>query len=339
MFNNLWTGLPIARALVISFPEDSSLVGENAEFLDTEYTVGDDLLVAPVLEPKGTRTVYLPRPTAWWQCNLQAEGPDKATELLSCHEFNGGSLIEYDAHMHRGGKDLSFITPMFIRFGGIIPQTEPGLYAEDWKPISLHIYPGHVNADRSYAMYVDDGLSAWSAPTIQTIQSSLIREGEIPPSLTGELWDEVKDDGAFSSSKARDVFWKFEISHVTNYSSSELKISRNIKFKPKHRAEPKPPSEPKPEPKPDPDSGERLLDSTSGIWCRLIIWGEPKRKEAFKKAEFSGRSDSFEKGSSWPTKDQNGPIRVRYEPDQNAWHVLLDLREEHDFTVSYASSM
>ncbi|KAG8792971.1 hypothetical protein FRC12_004340 [Ceratobasidium sp. 428] len=322
MFNNLWTGLPIARALVISFPEDASLVGENSEFLDNEYTVGDDLLVAPVLKPKATRTVYLPRPAAWWQCNLRATGPDDAAALQLKHEFNGGSLVVYDAHLHREGQDLGFITPMFIRFGGIIPQTEPGLYAEDWKPISIHIYPGHVGSNRSYAMYIDDGLSASSAPTIDTIRSNFFPKNTKLPNLSSNLWNEVRDDGAFSSSKAKDQFWKFEIrqsiNHSKSESTSEWRIERRITVEPKHK------------------NDDGLLTSTSGKWCRLIIWGEPKRKEAFQNATCSPEV-TIDDVLSWPTEE--GVRFRRYESTQNAWHVWLDLRETTDITFSYASGV
>ena len=50
------TGLPLMRALFLEFPDD-----EKAWQIDDEYMLGDELLVAPVLEAHATsRSVYLP---------------------------------------------------------------------------------------------------------------------------------------------------------------------------------------------------------------------------------------------------------------------------------------
>jgi alpha-glucosidase len=63
LFYNTLTGMPITRALFVNFPKDKSLYGPNQAFLDNEFFVGDDLLVAPVLESDsingGSRDVYL----------------------------------------------------------------------------------------------------------------------------------------------------------------------------------------------------------------------------------------------------------------------------------------
>ena len=50
------TGVPLMRALLVDSPDDPA-----AWQADLEYRLGPDLLVAPMTDPTGTRTVYLPR--------------------------------------------------------------------------------------------------------------------------------------------------------------------------------------------------------------------------------------------------------------------------------------
>lgn len=49
------TSLPILRHMLLEFPDDPSVYG-----LDLQYMLGPDLLVAPIFNPEGRRTVYLP---------------------------------------------------------------------------------------------------------------------------------------------------------------------------------------------------------------------------------------------------------------------------------------
>ncbi|NMM94923.1 alpha-xylosidase [Bifidobacterium oedipodis] len=49
------TGVPMMRAMVLEFPDDPA-----CEDLDTQYMLGDDLLVAPVFSEDGTARFYVP---------------------------------------------------------------------------------------------------------------------------------------------------------------------------------------------------------------------------------------------------------------------------------------
>ena len=70
------TGAPIIRPLWWIAPDD-----EVAQILDSEFLVGDDLLVAPVLEDgMFSRSIYLPK--GKWKCNL------------SFKEFEGGQWYD-----------------------------------------------------------------------------------------------------------------------------------------------------------------------------------------------------------------------------------------------------
>ena len=48
-------GLPVLRAMVLEFPNDPT-----CRYLDTQYMLGDSLLVAPIFSENGTVTYYLP---------------------------------------------------------------------------------------------------------------------------------------------------------------------------------------------------------------------------------------------------------------------------------------
>ena len=85
---------PLMRPLVLDFPDDP-LCHRDA----TEYMLGDALLVAPVLEPGGVRTVHLP-PGAWgdWWTGKVLHGPadlDVAVPLDRVPLYQaGGTTIE-----------------------------------------------------------------------------------------------------------------------------------------------------------------------------------------------------------------------------------------------------
>ncbi len=101
------TGLPIMRHLVLSAPDDP-----RAWTVEDEYTLGDDLLVAPVLEQGARlRTVYLPAGTwlDWW----------------TGRAWEGRQVVTVDAPLDQ--------IPIFVRSGTILPlateaaPTGPGL--------------------------------------------------------------------------------------------------------------------------------------------------------------------------------------------------------------------
>ncbi|KAG8709468.1 hypothetical protein FRC12_001227 [Ceratobasidium sp. 428] len=309
MFDNLLTGLPIARSLIISNEDDLSLVTENADYLDDEYMVGDDLLVAPILWPQAdrgnvTRTVYLPRPASWWQCNLRADGPDAAIPLGM--KFRGGSLIPYDARMSDQEHQIPWITPTYIRYGAIIPQVEPRSYAEDISkpnPISLHIYPGHNGPNRTYDMYLDDGVSRESAPTAAGLQKSLaMNKLRTDPSLFEGT--KVLQADAFGDDKAQDVYWKIRFEQKTRH--VDPTIVRTVTVKTVHQ-----------HPGFDPTT-------VHGSMYRLVVWAKPKRKFAFSQANvrvFTSKGDV--------------PVKNWCDSGKNAWIVELSIQDvaRADYTV------
>ena len=84
--------------------------------------VGDDLLVAPVLQPNQTsRMVYLPNGT-WY-------------ELSTGKKYSGATMIRVDAPLE--------IVPLFIRGGSIIPEGPEMSYVGEkpFDPLSFYIHP------------------------------------------------------------------------------------------------------------------------------------------------------------------------------------------------------
>ncbi|KAH8895231.1 hypothetical protein GQ53DRAFT_855393 [Thozetella sp. PMI_491] len=182
MFENIITGLPIARAMVITDELDRSL-------FSADYLVRNDLLVAPLLRPESAKAnlpenersnhvVYLPYPDDWYAMNLR---PDDPLGVALLRKVQGGSRITYYCPIRYQDDELPYITPMYIREGAIIPKIEPRDYVPDPSlpkqppnPITVHIYPGK---DNTYDMYLDDGISRDSAPS-QYLCGNTVQPGD-----------------------------------------------------------------------------------------------------------------------------------------------------------------
>jgi alpha-D-xyloside xylohydrolase len=89
------TGAPMMRALLVDSPDDPAAWGE-----ELAYRLGPDLLVAPMTDPDGSRTVYLPAGESW--------------------------VDWWTGAVHRGGQHLRVTQPLdriplFARHGALIP--------------------------------------------------------------------------------------------------------------------------------------------------------------------------------------------------------------------------
>ncbi|KAK0376199.1 hypothetical protein CLIM01_06465 [Colletotrichum limetticola] len=74
MFANLINGLPIARAMLITDPKDTTLFNANDDFVDNQYLLGRNILVCPILNPGvNHRPVYLPGSDKWYPLNLRID--------------------------------------------------------------------------------------------------------------------------------------------------------------------------------------------------------------------------------------------------------------------------
>lgn len=154
MYENTQTGMPICRALFLN--EDDP--GVFCDVLSTQFFVGKDLLVAPIVEEHGNdllfeyqevskpvRDIYLPAGSSWYDFN---EGTLKPFGPVA-----GGQVVKnYYAPLD---PNYSPVVPVYVREGAIIPFRE----LEQWigqlsqNQITLRIYPGKAS---TYTMYLDD---------------------------------------------------------------------------------------------------------------------------------------------------------------------------------------
>lgn len=96
------TGLPVMRPLVLHYPNDP-----NVRNLNSEYLVGEQILVAPVLEQGAVkRMVYLPEGT-WY-------------DYWTGEKWTGNQYILKDAPID--------VCPIYIKAGSIIPMYQPVQY-------------------------------------------------------------------------------------------------------------------------------------------------------------------------------------------------------------------
>ncbi|MCA9912439.1 MAG: alpha-xylosidase [Anaerolineae bacterium] len=73
-------GLPILRAMVLEFPDDPT-----CRYLDTQYMLGDSLLVAPIFSEDSTVTYYLPQGN--WKNLLTGAGCAGGKWLTETHDY------------------------------------------------------------------------------------------------------------------------------------------------------------------------------------------------------------------------------------------------------------
>ncbi len=193
MFENTFDGLPICRPMFLNDPQDKALYNDKIAFLDDQFFVRHDILVAPLLDPQsaqngyGKRDVYLPAGSNWYSFKDNKQPLNAAVD--------GGTTIRgFDASLSSDPKHIPFIVPIFIRVGAIIPTIEVEQYVGErnskglLNPITLNIYPGESG---QYTMYLDDGVSRASEPKESAIYdnddlaNSEYREVLITHSKTG----------------------------------------------------------------------------------------------------------------------------------------------------------
>jgi alpha-glucosidase (family GH31 glycosyl hydrolase) len=123
--------MPLLRPLYLEYPDL-----EEAYQHSHEYFFGEDMLVAPVLDASGNRTVYLP-PGEWI-------------------DFFTGKRHDGDASFttHYAVDDM----PVFVREGAIVPEQPVSDYSNA-KPLDTVIVNVYGAGHGDFNLYEDDGVS------------------------------------------------------------------------------------------------------------------------------------------------------------------------------------
>ncbi|RLD86595.1 MAG: hypothetical protein DRJ07_00395 [Bacteroidetes bacterium] len=129
------TGTPICRHLIWDYQDDV-----ETWRIDDEFTVGENILVAPIIEHNYSRKVYLPE-GKWYDF------------WDDSNSYEGKKWIKYN----KGWLDNNFKFPLYIREGAIIPlavQNEVSGFG--WKEsadyITMAIWPKH-DGESSFTLY------------------------------------------------------------------------------------------------------------------------------------------------------------------------------------------
>jgi len=127
------SGVGLVRPLSWIFPEDATAAAQTDEWM-----FGDALLVAPVLEEKATKSIYLPAGT-WW-------------EYGSGKRWEGSQSISWAVDTEKWS-DI----PLFVHGGSIVATNAVADATDAMHPeeITLDVYPASKAAEFKY--YEDDG--------------------------------------------------------------------------------------------------------------------------------------------------------------------------------------
>lgn len=125
-------GIPPFRPLLMDFSGDVKI-----QNITNQYMMGDNLMVAPLLDDTGKRTVYFPKGT-WYNFNTN-------------ERYEGGGEHEVTIAMDE--------MPLFVKGGTILPLAKPLQYVADDSVFDIVC---HVYGDASEAtstLFEDDGVS------------------------------------------------------------------------------------------------------------------------------------------------------------------------------------
>jgi alpha-glucosidase (family GH31 glycosyl hydrolase) len=123
--------MPILRPLYLQYPDL-----EAAYQHSHEYFFGGEMLVAPVLQPSGNQTIYLP--------------PGQWIDFFTGKRYAGDTTFT----QHYAVDD----TPVFVREGALIPEQGVSDYSDE-KPLDRLILNVYGSGKGSFELYEDDGVS------------------------------------------------------------------------------------------------------------------------------------------------------------------------------------
>lgn len=124
-------GLPMVRAMLLAFPEETALHG-----LHDQYLLGDELLVKPVTKPlaEGGGETDIALPDGGWY------------DLFTLEYREGGGTATVPTPLER--------FPVFVRAGAILPMAAGAECADEAVTSELWVFEGR---DGAFALYEDEG--------------------------------------------------------------------------------------------------------------------------------------------------------------------------------------
>lgn len=135
-------GVPVLRPMFFEFPDDPAI-----GYLDTQYMYGDNILVAPIMNEKGTVTYYLPAGT--WTNYLTGEVKEGGRYVTETHDyFSLPMMVRQDAIIVSGSEekaDYDFAENPMVR----IYELGDGAAATAKIPAKDAGFAGTVTAERN----------------------------------------------------------------------------------------------------------------------------------------------------------------------------------------------
>jgi alpha-glucosidase len=128
------SGLPIMRPLMLNYPDDKTTYN-----IDTQFMLGDDLLISPVLEEGATtRQMYLPS-GEWY-------------DFWTREKISGGKWMNAKAPIDH--------VPVFVKAGAVIPMQQVVQYTDESPadPLTFEIFLP-LYGGTSGMCYEDDGIT------------------------------------------------------------------------------------------------------------------------------------------------------------------------------------
>jgi alpha-D-xyloside xylohydrolase len=139
------TGLPVVRPLVLEYQDDPTV-----HRLDTQYLLGEELLVAPVFTDSGTRSVYLP----------DGEWRDYWTD----ERYEGGRRVDVPV-------DLATM-PLFVRAGSVVAHRAPTQSVQPGTPDHLRLDVTLADG-RARGRFYDVDADRLVEPTVEVADGTL----------------------------------------------------------------------------------------------------------------------------------------------------------------------
>lgn len=187
---NHTTGIPLARPLVLEYPDDP-----NVYHLGHEYLWGADFLVTPVTQAGATSwRVYLP----------EGQWVDYWTDKI----YSGGTTINANAPLET--------LPLFVKKGAIVPLQNVMNYTDEFPldTLTLAIYPAQRS---SFTLYEDDGRTTAyrTGAFAQTTFSCDVQ----PQAVTVNIG---RSNGGYSGKPSRRIYFS-EVHHINHLPDSVMK--------------------------------------------------------------------------------------------------------------------